>query len=438
MLALPVLLAVHVPYARAQDPMTQPAAAPLRPPGLVARDPALRGQYLAPLLRLRAGEGAYLDNARFRQQYLGISAVYETFVGRYAHALASMDRIRPPREDTAASAALPVGARAHPAVEAIVREGRGRRAVFLNEAHHAPQHRAFGIMLLRALRAEGFNVFAAEMISPEDTGLVRRGYPAVGRTGIYTDEPLGGELVREAFRLGFRVVAYDGPFPCEEREDDPLFCANERERMQAEALAAVLAEDPAARLVVYAGFGHVHEDASGDWIPMAVRFRTLAGTDPLTIDQTVMSEHSSPEFEPSMYRDAAARELVREPVVFRGADGVWVVSGAPVDLQVFHPRTRLVRGRPQWMPAGRRRVSVPLPAHGGTMLVQAFHAGEGPDAVPADQVLVEPGTPAPSLALAPGEYRISVLGEAGPLTPDRRVRVDARGRVRALAAAPSR
>src|SRR5215207_5977483 len=51
--AVPALLALHLSSAHAQDTMPKPAPA-LRPPGLVVRDPAVRGQYLAPLLRLRA------------------------------------------------------------------------------------------------------------------------------------------------------------------------------------------------------------------------------------------------------------------------------------------------------------------------------------------------------------------------------------------------
>jgi hypothetical protein len=356
-------------------------------------------------------------------------------VGEYARALAFQDRVRAPRTPGDEPRLVPAGARPLPAVDAIAREARATRAVFINEAHEVPQHRAFSIELLRALRAEGFTVFAAEMIAPEDTALLRRGYPAMGKTGIYTDEPLAGELVREALRLGFRVIAYDPRIPCDPRQSDPAACANERERVQAERLARVLADDPSARLVVHAGLAHIYEEAGDDWTPMAVRFREMSGVDPLTVDQTLMSERSARAYERPLYRDAAARGLLRGPTVFRQADGSWLVDGAAVDIQVFHPRTRRVRGRPQWMPAGRRRVSIPVPAHEGTVLLQAFHAGEGPDAVPADQVLAEPGAAVPALALDPGDYRVAILGEHGPVSPERQIRVDARGRVHVVAPA---
>lgn len=407
---------------------TAASTPPLRPPAQVVRGPSLRGQYLAPIVWLRAEEPRYLGDDRFRSEFLELSAAYLSFAGAYAQAHSYADRVHTPGEDLDAPRTLPAGASLTPAVQAIVREAAGRRAVFVNEAHHVPQHRAFSIELLRRLREEGFTVFAAEMISPEDTLLLERGYPAAGETGMYTDEPLAADLVREAIRLGYRIVAYDGPFRCEPREDDPLFCPNERERRQAAALSAILAGDPAARLFVHEGYAHVYEEARGEWIPMAVRFRELSGEDPLTVDQTVMTEHAAREHEHPLYQAVARR--AKAPVAVRDGEGGWLVQDALVDVQVVHPRTRLVRGRPHWLPTERRRVTLPLPPVRGPVLLQAFYAAEGPDAVPADQVLAEPGAAVPPLALAPGEYRIVALGEAGPAEPERRIRVDRRGRVR--------
>lgn len=419
-------LAAFPGYAQTSMPQAD-SAGPLPPPGLLARAPAMRGQYLAPLLELRQRAPRYLESTAFRRQFLGISAVYATFIGRYAQAHADHDRIRPPRADPDAPP-LPKDATPFAAIEAVVELARERRVVFVNEAHHVPQHRAFALELIRALRNQGFTVFAAEMVTPEDTALVRRGYPAAGVTGIYTDEPLAAALVREAMRLGFRVVAYDGPFPCDDSADDPMFCMNERERLQADVLAEVLATDPGARMVVHTGYAHLHEEPSGEWIPMAVRFRDLTGIDPLTVDQTVMTERSGPEFEDRWYGEAIARGLVRHPVVLRVA-GDELVRGAAVDLQVFHPRTQLVDGRPQWLPADRHRIPVYLLPQSGPVLVQAFHAAEGPDAVPADQFLVEGAENVPPLALAPGAYRLIVSGPAGPLQPEMRIVVTETGRV---------
>lgn len=76
-----------------------------------------------------------------------------------------------------------------------------------------------------------------------------------------------------------------------------------------------------------------------------------------------------------------------------------------VDLQVAHPRARLIDGRPDWL-AGMGLEPVPIPARllpaSGRRLVQVFGAADAEDAVPMDQVVVTAGRPAPALMLPPG------------------------------------
>ena len=434
-LAALVLAALSPAAARAQDSGMQPSDT-LPPPALLARDPAYHGRYLEAWTALGEREARYLAEPAFARTYLELAAVYASFLGRHDRAHALADRLRTPRqaseEEDAEARALLAGAAPLPALEAVAAAAEGHRAVFVNEAHHVPQHRAFTLRLLERLRAQGFRYLALEMVAPEDTALPRRGYPAAGVTGIYTDEPLGAELVRAARRLGYTLVAYDTAADCAPPEDaGPLFCANQREERQAAALAAVLEREPGARLVVHAGLAHVSEAARGEWVPMAVRFRERTGIDPLTVDQTVMTERSAPAHEDPAYRAALARGLVGdEPVALRGADGAFVVRGYAVDLQLWHPRTRLEDGRPHWLKLGGARRPVPagaLPA-GRPVLVQAFHAAEGPDAVPADQVLVEAGDPAPVLILPPGDFRLRVVGVDGAAGGERRLRVGGRAR----------
>jgi hypothetical protein len=89
-----------------------------------------------------------------------------------------------------------------------------------------------------------------------------------------------------------------------------------------------------------------------------------------------------------------------------------------VDLQVFHPRTRPVHGRPDWMARGRTAVAVPrelveaIP-DGERVLLQAFHEGEGPGAIPADQLVVTGGGELPRFLLFPGTYRLALQESTG-------------------------
>lgn len=57
-----------------------------------------------------------------------------------------------------------VGYEPRPALETLAELAPQQRVVFINEAHHVPQHRAFSILLLRHLRMAGFTHFAAETL----------------------------------------------------------------------------------------------------------------------------------------------------------------------------------------------------------------------------------------------------------------------------------
>ena len=119
--------------------------------------------------------------------------------------------------------------------------------------------------------------------------LSERGYPT-RMTGYYTSEPVYGDLVRTAFKLGYRVVPYEWAGE---------YTPDNRERGQARNLVErILKDNPKAKILVHAGYDHI--DETGELVgakTMAQRLKQMTGIDPLTIDQTEMTEHSAPEYE---------------------------------------------------------------------------------------------------------------------------------------------
>jgi hypothetical protein len=106
--------------------------------------------------------------------------------------------------------------------------------------------------------------------------------------------------------------------------------------------------------------------------------------------------------------------------VFQRKDGSFAVFGnyaGQVDMQVLLPRTQRLDGRPDWLTLRGERKGVAIPeellAGGERRLVQAFHADEPEDAVPADQFVFEPGAPRAKLVLRPGRYRLVAMDVAG-------------------------
>lgn len=407
-----LLLCLALPLAP-QVPPPPPAF-----PGAAIDAHVRAGRYLAALdeaeHRMAEGEDELL---------LDLYGLVQSYVGQEEDMLATFDAM------TGAAApavdASPVDeATALDAIPALVEAARGRRIVVLNESHHMPRHRAFALELARALRAEGFDTFAAETFQ-DAAGTEARGWPDPS-TGYYTAEPVFGELVRGVLALGYRPVAYEW-HPTALPGADARTRINVRETAQAQnLLERVFQVDPEARLLVYVGYSHAGEDWRDPGGPnelawMAARLAQLTGLDPLTIDQTVTVPRSEARFEDPHWRRAEERGLLDGPKLLRAADGSLVVVGSfagKVDAQVFHPRTPPVHGRPGWLARGRRAVAPPpelaarIPAD-ERVLLQAFHAGEGPRAIPADQLVVEPGRAPAAFLLFPGEYRLVLQDVAG-------------------------
>jgi hypothetical protein len=327
--------------------------------------------------------------------------------------------------------------RAVPAVDAIVDMARDRRLVLVNEAHHNGHTRALTLALLPRLRALGYNYFAAEALLAKDPELQRRGYP-IERSGTeYLRDPLYGDIVRAALRLGFHVVAYDEGGAGQAREDT-----------QARNLyEAVFAHDPTARLFVHAGYAHIDKAPGrlGAIEPMAMRLQQLAGVQALAIDQTDILETGGSAEDAWHRLQAAFPSEQAQILVKRDGGGAWSARPAAYDVSVILPpslslaafgdlhayggemASRLstlettlrsplaakagnVMQRPNWLALdGARRawpVSVTLCRGTVPCVIEARYAAEADDAIAADRYafIIDHATSA--LYLRPGSYRV--------------------------------
>jgi hypothetical protein len=361
-----------------------------------AKGPAARSAIAVRILTVAPEVGNYEEALRYADIAYGTSAM-----GRRAGA----DELK--------------GYRPVDALNALARAAEAAQVVMINEAHHVPQHRAFTIGLLKKLRNRGFTHFATETLYEKDTQLNERGYPTA-QTGYYTGEPVYGDLIRIALRLGFRVIPYEV-----EGATNP----DERERGQARNLVErILKDDPKARILIHAGYAHIDESGADrvGAITMAQRFKETTGIDPLTIEQTEMTEHNSRELEHPLYRHVLERGLVTRPTVFRKARGeLWMQERGRHDVTLFHPRSRPLGrdagGRPDWLRLGGSRGPYRLPKDvcgaERRCLVRARLASEPADAIPIDQLEVLAERQAAALMLPAGEFIIEVQDPEGrPLT----------------------
>jgi hypothetical protein len=369
------------------------------------------GNLLTEMEDLRSLEPAYEERSAAAHgvlilELLRLSAELGNIAAAHRYAdLGSDEEPGPPLETAADSLSALAPA---DAVDFLAGEADRTQVMMINEAHHVPQHRAFTLTLLHALRAKGFRYFAAETLAEADGDLSRRGYP-VALTGPYASEPVYGDLIRTALHLGYRVVPYEA------------LGAEDRELGQATNLVRrTLAADPAAKILVHAGYAHINQSGTlAGKRPMARQFAEITGIVPLTIDQTVMTEHSAPAYENPVYRTVAARGLER-PTIFRTTTGSpWTLEPGKRTATLFHPRTRYEQGRPTWLLMNGRRRMYPLPAEicRGRLpcLVRARFAAESREAVPIDQVEITAGGSPPALVLPDGIFVVEAESAAGAL-----------------------
>jgi hypothetical protein len=237
---------------------------------------------------------------------------FQTFIGDYDGAAASFSIAQPAQPDDART---PLGGdwQVKPAADVIIELAKHRKAVFFNESHSAPITRTLTIELLAKLREQGFNYFAAETLYRNDKDLNRRGYPTPD-SGFYIDEPLYGEMVRSALKLGFKVVAYDV---------ENAGAGDPRELSGAQNLYHIFKQDPDARLVVDAGFAHIQK--TGKYLggsSMAEFFEKMSGIDPLCIEQTMMIQHARPDQDHPYYTAIWPADLDAETETIRPQRGV--------------------------------------------------------------------------------------------------------------------
>ena len=91
-----------------------------------------------------------------------------------------------------------------------------------------------------------------------------------------------------------------------------------------------------------------------------------------------------------------------------------------MDVQVFHPRSHYVQGRPRWMRMEGYRRDVPVKASWKSpqvRLLEAFLVSESVLRIAMDRIIVRPGQDPPCLLLPRGRYRVVAQDEAGASAP---------------------
>jgi hypothetical protein len=296
-----------------------------------------------------------------------------------------------------------------PAKISIIDNAEQYRVIMINEDRAKPVHRAFTYSLLEDLYKKGYRYLAMEMLN----NLSNRCLDSLNVfTGFYTNEPVAGELVRKALQTGYTLVSYEDTLAS-------LHTPSQRDSIQAAAIYGIIKKDPAAKILVEAGYGHISEERTKDYIPMGYWFKKISGIDPFTIEQTGLTEGSNFEYGKLFYDYFIARFSITEPsIVFQNRRPFNPLGVKGYDVIVVHPPTLYKNNRPSWLSLeGERKPVLIQPTERALFFVQAFYEKEyNADKlkfhVPADQTYVANSEGYYCLYLKKGKYRI-VLRDIG-------------------------
>ncbi|MCB0645475.1 MAG: hypothetical protein KDC49_02360 [Saprospiraceae bacterium] len=295
------------------------------------------------------------------------------------------------------------------AYDRILKYASKHQVVIISEAHLKPQHRIFAKKLLVGLKELGFEYLGMETLSSLnndndllDTLIHKRGFPLNSQiTGGYTLEPKMGDLVRQALANGYKLFAYEYTQPIK---------GVDRDQIQAENVIRFLKKIGSKKMVIVCGFHHVIEGGMkkrGTQRWMANIIKDSLGIDPLTI-----------------YQDNFTEKFISEEHNVLNKGGITEVSVCvddksniikwrqEVDIEVIHPKTKFVNGRPDWLKENPDYKEVDIPVDSITMefpmIISAYIASEYDKGVPLDRVELKSKYVLKPLILSSGDYVIEL------------------------------
>jgi hypothetical protein len=414
----------------------------LQNPFLLRKKYLSQNNYITPIFELKALEEKYLASPGMKSLYLEAIIQFESYVGNYDEAYRyenmlyaefpyTKNDIERLKKDISDIKSSPIAEyKMLDAVAAIDSIADKQQVIMINEEHRTPFHRALTLELLAKLYAKGFRYFAAETVDESDAELTKRGYPTQN-TGFYTADPVYADVIRAALKIGYKIVPYESvDKTCKAPENNAEFCNDQRERGQAQNLYdRILKQDPQAKIFVHVGRGHNSKAAISETFNfMAYYFQQLSKIEPFTIDQLRFSERRNPALEQPLYRLLTKENILQKPSVYQASDGKFYNMGAGYDMLIFHPRLSYKNGRAAFLEMnGIRKAEKPdlkkLKLESSNqiftgkepVLIQALVAEESADAVPFDQIILEPNQKIPVLMLSKGNFKIRAIDKYGKI-----------------------
>ncbi|MES2111308.1 MAG: hypothetical protein V4577_21310 [Bacteroidota bacterium] len=371
--------------------------------------------YLLPVKALESTKPDTSDHFAYGY-WLQAAMTYESFLGDYEKTLFYSDARYNDELSTHKMECDTAFVKKHILVNAadyITAQAKQNQVVMINEAHHLPFHRAFVLPMLKKFYDAGYRYLAIETLG--DSSINQKEYPDY-LTGYYTHEPLFGEFIREALKLHFKLIKYESEVQCDGKGKDSQYCNRFRDSMMAVNLNKAFKADPKAKMLIYAGYDHIHEGTETGWKKMAQFFKELTGIDPFTVELTRQAGHLYAELNTKEYNAVNNLKHITEPVIALQNNQPWHQDF--VDATVIFPVYLSKYRRPSFYSIGGLRKYYSLNKFGlkDGEYIQAFYKNEKPgNRIPADQYAANVTSGERCLYLFKGEYIIEIKDPAGNL-----------------------
>lgn len=213
----------------------------------------------------------------------------------------------------------------------ILNKCKNSRAVLFNENHNRTHTRYYLLELLAQLKEMGFTTLALEDLRESNQSLVKREYPILS-SGFYIKEPVFAELVREAIRLGFKLLPY-------EQEG-----ATHRGEASGQYLSRYLNQNSTERLIILGGYGFLYKTNKHNYDKTVAQvLQNNFGNSIVSLDCISFTEMFDPEKESELYRYSSDSIKIDKPSVLRIREELifpYFVDSNMVDASIFFPRTK--------------------------------------------------------------------------------------------------
>lgn len=259
----------------------------------------------------------------------------------------------------------------------------------INENHAITLGRSVWIKLLPILRSKGFTHLALESLYIIKNRDFNTSNYVTKDSGLFCSEVLSGDVIRLAKELGFILVPYDVQKPdVSQVERDSLSFIN--------IMDQTLVKDENAKIVLFAGGGHICEQPIGRIKNFGTRFKEI-GIDPITINQT-------------MYYDRNVPESIENATLLIPKEAIGTKF---YDYTLVMPKSQIKDGRPHWLwELGRLSYSLDkafLNRSKCPCVIEAYRINDPDYAVPFDRIEVKDALQNPNLALEKGQFKIVIM-----------------------------